>query len=84
MRMWTIFHSMRTIQVVLEETLLEAVDRAAKKAGINRSAFFREAAREQLRRYRLRALEEKDRAGYERLPPVEFDVWDRVTSWPDD
>jgi metal-responsive CopG/Arc/MetJ family transcriptional regulator len=74
----------KTVQVVLEEELLKAVDRAARKAGMNRSAFLREAAREHLRRRRREDLEARDRAGYERFPSVEFDVWDKVAAWPED
>jgi metal-responsive CopG/Arc/MetJ family transcriptional regulator len=75
---------MKTIQIVLDARLLRAVDRAAKEAGMNRSAFFRHAAAEQLRRARIRALERRDRAGYERFPPDELPVWDKVTAWPED
>jgi metal-responsive CopG/Arc/MetJ family transcriptional regulator len=75
---------MKTIQIVVEEDLLEVVDREARRARQNRSQFFREAAREHLKRRRLRELEKRDRAGYERHPPVEFDVWDKVLSWPDE
>ena len=81
---WSTLHSVKTIQIVLDEPLLRAVDKVVRKMRMNRSAFFREAAREQLRRQRRRELEARDRAGYQRLPPDEFAVWDKVTAWPED
>ena len=41
---------MQTIQVVLEEDLLRAADRAARRVRVNRSALIREALREHLKR----------------------------------
>jgi Arc/MetJ-type ribon-helix-helix transcriptional regulator len=41
---------METIQVVLEEDLLKAADRAVRKLKTNRSALIREALRSHLRR----------------------------------
>jgi hypothetical protein len=74
----------KTVQVVLDEQLLRAVDREARRAKLNRSEVFRLAARQYLERRRIEELERRHREGYERFPPVEFDVWDRVAAWPDD
>jgi metal-responsive CopG/Arc/MetJ family transcriptional regulator len=74
----------RTIQVVLDETLLRAADRVVKSAKISRSELIRDALREHLKRRRIAAMQERERRGYERFPPVEFDVWDRVLAWPTD
>jgi metal-responsive CopG/Arc/MetJ family transcriptional regulator len=70
--------------VVLEERLLRAADRAARRLKLNRSAFIREALREHLKRLRSRDKEQLDRHGYERFPDDEFAVWDGVAAWPED
>ncbi len=75
---------MKPVQIVMEESLLRAVDRAARKAKKNRSAYFREAIREHMKRQRILDLEERHRSGYERFPPDEFDVWDKVVAWDND
>jgi metal-responsive CopG/Arc/MetJ family transcriptional regulator len=43
--------TMETIQIVLDKPLLEAADRAARRARKNRSALVREALREHLQRH---------------------------------
>ena len=77
---------MRTIQVVLEDSLLQAADRAVRRLKVNRSALIRDALREHLRRLSIHEQERRDREGYTRHPIArdEFGVWDRVTAWPDD
>jgi metal-responsive CopG/Arc/MetJ family transcriptional regulator len=77
---------METIQIVLENDLLKAADRAARKLKTNRSALFREALRAHLKRLELVEKEKRDREGYVRYPdsldePV---VWDKVADWPED
>lgn len=75
---------MATIQVVLDTKLLRAADRAARRTKLNRSALIRDALREHLRRLEIRELEERDRAGYTRLPQAESELlaWDAVAVWP--
>ncbi|HEX8713871.1 MAG TPA: ribbon-helix-helix protein, CopG family [Terracidiphilus sp.] len=77
---------METIQIVLEKTLLQAADRAARRSKKNRSALVREALREHLRRLELRASEERDRQGYERKPQGvdESRNWEEVATWPEE
>lgn len=77
---------MTTIQVVLEDALLEATDRAVRRLKVNRSALIRDALREHLRRLSIVEKERRDREGYARHPMArdEFGVWDKVTAWPDD
>ena len=77
---------METIQIVLEKTLLNAADRAARRTRQNRSALIREALREHLRRLELRASEERDRQGYERKPQAvdESRVWEEAEAWPEE
>jgi metal-responsive CopG/Arc/MetJ family transcriptional regulator len=74
---------MRTVQMTLDEDLVEAVDRTARKLGKSRSAFARDALREALARVRVKALEEKHRAGYARKPVRrgEFNVWEAEQAW---
>jgi metal-responsive CopG/Arc/MetJ family transcriptional regulator len=76
---------MRTVQMTLEEDLVKAVDRTARKLGTTRSAFARKALRDALARARDLALEEKHRAGYERKPvrKGEFDIWEKEQVWPE-
>jgi metal-responsive CopG/Arc/MetJ family transcriptional regulator len=75
-----------TVQVVLEEDLLLATDRAARAAALNRSELVRAALREHLRRLETLAKEARDRAGYERRPDRADDAgrWERVAAWPDE
>jgi metal-responsive CopG/Arc/MetJ family transcriptional regulator len=73
-----------TIQVVLEEKLLRAADRAARRLKVNRSALIRDALREHLRRLRVLEKERLDREGYDRFPDDEFAVWNQVASWPEE
>jgi metal-responsive CopG/Arc/MetJ family transcriptional regulator len=77
---------MGTVQIVFGKELLKAADRVARRRHVNRSALVREALREHLRKLAAREREEHDRAGYEGRPlePGEFDVWDKVASWPDE
>ena len=74
---------MRTVQLTLDEELVEAVDRIAKKLGTTRSGFTREALRAALARSKEREQERKHREGYLRKPPRrgEFDVWEREQEW---
>ena len=69
---------MRTVQMTLDEGLVDAVDRMAKKLGTTRSGFTREALRAALVRSKERAMERKHREGYLRKPPKpgEFQVWE--------
>ena len=77
---------MATIQVVLEDSLLQAADRAVRRLKVNRSALVRDALREHLRRLSTHERERRDREGYARHPIAkdEFGAWARVTAWPDD
>ena len=77
---------MTTIQVVLEESLLRATDRAVRRLKVNRSALIRDALREHLGRLGILENERRDREGYARHPIAkdEFGVWDKVGARPDD
>jgi metal-responsive CopG/Arc/MetJ family transcriptional regulator len=76
---------MKTVQMTLDETLVEDVDRAASSLGTTRSAFTRDALRSALSQLRRKELEARHRAGYERNPvtPDELDAWQDEQVWPD-
>lgn len=75
-----------TVQVVLDEELLRAADRAARAAQVNLSELVRAALREHLRRLEVLQQEARDRGSYERRPDRAGDVarWERAAAWPDD
>ena len=74
---------METIQIVLDRKLLQAADRVARRTKQNRSALIREALRAYLRKLEVRALEERDRAGYSKRPhtPEEALFWEPEAVW---
>lgn len=76
---------MRTVQITLEEELVQAVDRAAGRLSLTRSAFARDALRAALARLESQARERQHREGYLRQPvtPGEFDAWDDERVWGD-
>ncbi len=76
---------MKTVQMTLEDELVDDVDRVVSELRTTRSAFTREALRAALRAYRDRRLEERHREGYEKLPagPEEFGVWEDEQAWGD-
>jgi metal-responsive CopG/Arc/MetJ family transcriptional regulator len=74
---------METIQVVIDRKLLQASDRAARKAKLNRSELVRLALREHLQRLQTLEFEGRDRQGYEKPPEAteEF-AWETEAVWP--
>ena len=85
--MWSIVNTrMATIQVVLDEALLELADELAGKRKVNRSALIREALRSYLKQMRFQELEREESLAYERQPDDldEAQRWERVADWPDD
>lgn len=76
---------MRTVQMTLDEELVVAVDRAARRLRTSRSAFTRQALRDALQRAATQQLEQRQRAGYARQPvrAGEFDAWEREQAWPE-
>jgi len=75
---------MEIVQIVLDNKLLHAADKAAKRTGRSRSALVRDALREHLRRLELRASEERDRHGYSLLPQADAESasWESEAMWP--
>jgi metal-responsive CopG/Arc/MetJ family transcriptional regulator len=74
---------MKTIQVTIDESLLEQVDRVTKDLNTTRSAFIRSGLQLALKRHVIAKLEERHAQGYARHPvkPDEFDVWEDEQAW---
>jgi metal-responsive CopG/Arc/MetJ family transcriptional regulator len=76
---------MRTVQMTLDDELVSAVDKVARRMGTTRSAFTRQALQEALRRIQTANLERRHREGYARKPVRrgEFSVWEKEQAWGD-
>jgi len=74
---------MKTVQVTIDEELLDEVDTAVRDLGTSRSAFLRHALQQALKQMKIADMERKHIAGYERHPvePDEFDVWQSEQVW---
>ena len=77
---------MRTVQMTLDEHLVQTVDRVVKSLRTTRSAFAREALRQAIARIKTQRLEERHRQGYIRKPACanEFGVWEKEQKWGDE
>ena len=77
---------MRTVQMTLEDDLLDSVDKAVRKLKTTRSAFTRNALREALNQLNVSRLEQKHRRGYKLYPvnKAEFSVWETEQNWGDE
>ena len=76
---------MKTVQMTLDEDLVAAVDKVAKKLKTTRSAFTRRALRDAVKQVNVNALEEKHKKGYKRHPVsrTEFGDWEAEQVWDD-
>jgi metal-responsive CopG/Arc/MetJ family transcriptional regulator len=76
---------MKTIQMTIDEPLLDEVDRTVQYLNTTRSAFVRDALKMALRRHQILEMEKAHAAGYRRQPvqPGEFDLWLEEQSWGD-
>lgn len=74
---------MRTIQMTLDEELLNRVDAVIAEQQTTRSAFIRESLQFFLEKIRITELEKKHREGYLKHPVKagEFDVWEDEQTW---
>jgi metal-responsive CopG/Arc/MetJ family transcriptional regulator len=74
---------MKTVQMTIDEALLEQVDEVVMTLGTNRSAFMRDALEIALKQMRIKVLEEQHRAGYEKYPLTaeEFNIWQDEQIW---
>jgi len=77
---------MRTIQMTLDDELVESVDKLVKELNTSRSAFTRDALREAVKRFYIGLQEEKHRKGYISQPVNrhEFSVWEKEQDWGDE
>ncbi|SLM32498.1 putative transcriptional regulator, CopG family [Desulfamplus magnetovallimortis] len=76
---------MRTIQMTLDDDLVDTVDSIVKSLKTSRSAFTREALRDAIEKYDVNRMEEKHRKGYQRFPVGvdEFSGWEDEQVWGD-
>lgn len=76
---------MRTIQMTLDDDLVDAVDKIVKKLKTTRSAFARQALRNALSQANIKQLEAKHKKGYEMKPvsDSEFNIWESEQEWID-
>ena len=74
---------MKTIQITIDDTLLQKVDQATQVQKATRSQFIRKALQDALRRLTIEELEQKQVEGYRSQPvkPDEFDVWEAEQAW---
>ena len=74
---------MRTVQMTLDDELVQEIDQAVKRLGTTRSAFAREAFRAALVQLRNWEMERQHREGYARKPvePGEFSDWEDEQVW---
>ena len=77
---------MRTVQMTLDDDLVEAVDKVIKELKMTRSSFTRNALRDAMARYNIRRLEEQHRRGYQQHPVKrgEFSIWEKEQNWGDE
>jgi len=76
---------MRTIQMTLDDELVDTVDKVVKKLKTTRSAFTRKALKDAIKQVNISMLEKKHKRGYERQPvgKTEFSVWESEQEWGD-
>ena len=74
---------MKTIQLTIDEQLLNEVDEVVHELGTSRSAFLHDALQPALKRMPIAALERQHIAGYMRFPieSDEFEVWQNEQVW---
>ena len=74
---------MKTIQMTIDEPLLQKVDLAIRNLETSRSAFIREALKLALQKYEIRKMEERHAEGYAKYPVEkgEFDIWQDEQVW---
>lgn len=77
---------MKAIQILMDERLLNAVDREAKRAGSDRSKLIREALTRFLQETRRKTMEDQDRQAYMKRPQTkdEIEPWEAVQAWPEE
>jgi len=73
----------RTVQITIDDALLQAVDKTVSELDTNRSAFIRQALQLALKRIQILRLEQQHAAGYALHPAIagEFDEWESEQVW---
>ena len=74
----------RAIQVTIDEGLLEALDRDPEVRAKGRSAVFRRALTEYLKRARRAAISAAYRRGYGEVGAPELKGWAGEGTWPEE
>ena len=74
---------MKTIQITIDNTLLQQVYQVTHSKKISRSQFIRTALQDAIRYLAIEELEQKQIEGYRISPenPGEFDVWESQQAW---
>ena len=74
---------MRSIQMTLDDDLVQTVDEIVRSLNTTRSAFTRNALREAIKGYKIRVAEEQHRYGYLQHPVQddEFSIWEEEQEW---
>jgi metal-responsive CopG/Arc/MetJ family transcriptional regulator len=74
---------MKTIQITIDDELLQKVDQATQLQRVARSQFIRKALEAALRQLAIEELERKQFEGYQRMPVFngEFDIWESEQAW---
>jgi len=76
---------MKTVQMTLDDELVDAVDAMVKKLHTTRSAFTRKALRNAMEGMRIKQQEERHKTGYQQKPVQvsEFVAWESEQRWPE-
>ena len=74
---------MKTIQITIDDELLQKVDHATQLQRIARSQFIRKALLDALRQLAIEELEQKHKDGYQSQPVTEgeYDIWESEQAW---
>ena len=74
---------MKTIQMTLDDDLVESVDQIVRELHTSRSAFTRDALRDAVEKHEIRQMEQRHRLGYAERPVAasEFSVWEDEQAW---
>lgn len=75
---------MKTIQMSIDEALLQDIDTLIQSLNVSRSAFIRELLRDALHQHKIEQLEAQHRRGYEQQPQDDLSDWMRQQVWEDD
>lgn len=74
---------MKTIELTIDEALLEEIDRATRSLDVSRETFIRSALHRALREQTAAGLEQQHARGYAHHPqqPDELDEWEAGRVW---